>query len=382
MIGGVDVKIIVSPDSFKGSLSATDAAKVMADAIHNLDEKIEIVRLPVADGGEGTLDALVNATNGEIKTVQVQDPLGRVITALFGVLGDGQTCIIEMAKASGLTLLSQGERNPLKASTYGTGQLILHALDEGYRTFIIGIGGSATNDGGMGMLRALGMKFLDIEGDELADGVESLQNLVEIDMSNFDERIKSAHFVIACDVDNPLVGPNGATVVFGPQKGVTKEMIKGMDANLSHLADHIEKKTGIALHQKAGAGAAGGIGGAFLAFFPAQLKPGIEVVMKAIDFEHHLQSASYVLTGEGKSDLQTLSGKAPIGIAKEAAKHQVPAILVSGYVEETSKEKLANYFKQIASVVNEHVSIDESISNTAFYLKQRTTETVQRLLNL
>ena len=375
------MKIIVSPDSYKGSLSAVDAAQAMAEAIHNVDGKIETILLPVADGGEGTLESLVNATNGEIKLVQVQDPLGRRISAEYGVLGDGETCMIEMAKASGLTLLSQDERNPLITSTYGTGQLILHALDTGYRKFVIGIGGSATNDGGTGMLRALGMKFLDAQENEIAEGAKSLQSLVKIDTSGFDERIKEAQFVIASDVDNPLVGPNGATVVFAPQKGATKEMIEVIDANLKHLADLIEKETGIALHQKVGAGAAGGIGGAFLAFFPVQLKPGIDVVMSAIEFQRHLHSASYVITGEGKSDLQTLSGKAPIGIAKEAAKQHVPVILISGCIEETSREKLANYFIEIASVTSEQVSIEESIENAAYHLKRRTFETLQRLIN-
>ena len=375
------MKIIVSPDSFKGSLSATDAAKIMADAIHEMDKKIETVLLPVADGGEGTLEPLINATNGKLECVKVQDPLGRTINAEYGILGDGETCMIEMAKASGLTLLSPDERNPLVASTFGTGQLILHALNAGYRKFVIGIGGSATNDGGTGMLRALGMKFLDAQGQELAEGAQSLKNLSKIDMSKFDPRIKLSQFVIACDVDNPLVGPNGATAIFGPQKGATEEVVKEIDLNLYHLANVIEKETRIALHQKPGAGAAGGIGGAFLAFFPVELKPGIEVVMKAIDFARHLQSASLVITGEGKSDVQTLSGKAPVGIAKEAAKQHVPVVLISGYVEESSRVQLAKYFTQIASVANEQVSSEESIANPAIYLKERTYETVQKLIN-
>ena len=352
----------------------------MAEAIHQVNQNIETIILPVADGGEGTLDSLVNATNGKIKKVLVHDPLGRIITAEYGILGDGETCIIEMAKASGLTLLSQEERNPFIASTYGTGELIRHALDTGYRKFVIGIGGSATNDGGTGMLAALGMKFLNATGHELAKGAKSLRNLAEIDSSEFDDRIKASQFIIACDVDNPLIGPNGATAIFGPQKGATCEMVKEIDFNLSHLADLIEKVTGIALHQMAGAGAAGGIGGAFLAFFPVKLKPGIDVVMEAIDFKRHLQSASLVLTGEGKSDLQTFSGKAPIGIAKEAAKQQVPVALISGYVEEKSKKQLANHFIEIACVVNEQVSSKQSLENAYFYLKQRTYETVKRLL--
>ncbi|MGE7622651.1 glycerate kinase [Viridibacillus sp. NPDC096237] len=283
------MRIVVSPDSFKGSLTASEAANAMAAAIHEINSDIETVLLPVADGGEGTLEPIVEATNGQIITVKVQNPIGRLVEAEYGILGDGETCVIEMAKASGLTLLANDERNPLITSTYGTGELIRHALDAGFRKFVIGTGGSATNDGGTGMLNALGMKFLNTDGQELKLGAGALSTLYKIDDSSFDERIKVSEFVIACDVNNPFVGANGATEVFGLQKGVMPEMVQQIDYNLTILADKIEAMTGVALHNEPGAGAAGGIGGAFLAFFPVQLKPGIEVVMTAINFHSQIQ---------------------------------------------------------------------------------------------
>lgn len=374
------MKIVVSPDSFKGSLTAIDAAKAMVAAIHEIDPEIETVLLPVADGGEGTLEPLVEATNGQIISVKVQDPIGRLVEAEYGILGDGETCVIEMAKASGLTLLTNDERNPLIASTYGTGQLIRHALNAGFRKFIIGIGGSATNDGGTGMLNALGMRFLDVEGKELELGAEALSTLHKIDNSSFDERIKVSEFVIACDVDNPFVGTNGATTIFGPQKGVTPEMVQRIDHNLTILANKIEAMTGVALHDEPGAGAAGGLGGAFLAFFSVVLKPGIEVVMKAMDFHGEILGASLIITGEGKSDSQTLSGKAPIGIANAAKKLQIPVALISGYVDENSRAQLSEHFLAIVSVANETVTQQESIQNAAIHLRRRTFETVQQII--
>lgn len=352
----------------------------MVAAIHEINPEIETVLLPVADGGEGTLEPLLEATNGHIISLQVQDPIGRLVEAEYGVLGDGETCVIEMAKASGLTLLTNDERNPLIASTYGTGQLIRHALDAGFRKFIIGVGGSATNDGGTGMLNALGMRFLNIDGKELELGAEALSTLHQIDDSFFDERIKISEFVIACDVDNPFVGTNGATTIFGPQKGVTPEMVQRIDDNLTILANKIEAMTGVALHNEPGAGAAGGIGGAFLAFFPVELKPGIEVVMKAIDFQGQILGASLIITGEGKSDFQTLSGKAPIGVANVAKELQIPVALISGYVDDDSYASLSEHFSTIASVVNDSITQQESIQNAAIHLRRRTFEMVKQII--
>ena len=374
------MKIIISPDSFKGSLTAAEAAREISVAIHEINPMVETVLLPVADGGEGTLEPLIIATKGQFKYVDVKDPIGRIINVNYGVLGDGETCVIEMAKASGLTLLQDDERNPLLATTYGTGELIRHALDSGYRKFVVGIGGSATNDGGIGMLRALGMKFLNKAGEELPEGPESLGELEEIDTTAFDKRIMDSHFIIACDVDNPFIGPTGATAIFGPQKGVTPNMVERFDQTLNHFANKIEQSTGIKLHDRPGAGAAGGLGGAFLAFFPVELKPGIEVVLDAIKFYEKIEGADFIITGEGKSDNQTLSGKAPVGIAKVAQKKGIPVILISGYIEEKSISELSTYFYKLASIANNNISTVESFRNAAYYLRLRTKETMQFII--
>ncbi|TQR18290.1 glycerate kinase [Psychrobacillus soli] len=374
------MKIVVSPDSFKGSLTAMEAAREIAAGIKEGNPIIETVLLPVADGGEGTLEPLIMATNGHTVQVDVLDPLGRPIRVEYGVLGDGETCVIEMAKASGLILLKDEEKNPLMASTFGTGELILHALDNGYKKFVVGIGGSATNDGGTGMLRALGMKFLDENGDELPEGAGALAELHTVDVMSFDKRIRESHFIIACDVDNPLIGPNGATAIFGPQKGVTTELVDELDQNLFHLANKIENVTGIALHRKPSAGAAGGLGGAFLAFFPVTLKPGIEVVMEAIDFKAQIKDADFIITGEGKSDVQTLSGKAPMGIANIGKEMEVPVILLSGFIEEASIPQLSPYFYKLASVVDSTISHGESMEKAGYYLRCRAKEMMQSII--
>ncbi|MEI4769532.1 glycerate kinase [Psychrobacillus sp. FJAT-51614] len=374
------MKVVISPDSFKGSLTATQAAFEIAEGIKEIDSSIETVLLPVADGGEGTLEPLIISTNGKTIHVEVHDPIGRLIQVEYGVLGDGETCVIEMAKASGLTLLQENEKNPLIASTFGTGELILQALDHGYRKFVVGLGGSATNDGGTGMLQALGMKFLNKDGLEIKPGAEGLKDLVEIDLSDFDIRIQESHFILACDVDNPFVGTNGATAIFGPQKGVTPDLVDKLDQNLLNLANRIEDLTGISLHSQPGSGAAGGLGGAFLAFFPSELKPGIEVVMNAIDFLQQIEGADIIITGEGKSDLQTLSGKAPIGIANAAKTKDIPVILLSGFIEQASISALSSYFYKLASVADGTISQEDSIQNAAHYLRIRTKEMMGSIL--
>lgn len=374
------MKIVISPDSYKGSLSATEVARAISNAIHEVSPSVETVLLPVADGGEGTLEPLVIATGGRFITTTVQNPLGKQIEAVYGVLGDEETCVIEMARASGLTLLTQDEREPVKTSTYGTGELIRHALDQGFRKFIVGIGGSATNDGGAGMLRALGVKFRNKVKEEILDGGGSLVNLEEIDISRLDKRIQCSQFIIACDVDNPLLGINGATAVFGPQKGVTPEMEIQLENGLKNFANKIAEVTGIQIHQMPSAGAAGGLGGAFLALFPVQLKPGIEVVMEAIQFEKHLEDADLVITGEGKTDRQTLSGKAPMGVAVAANKRGIPVLLISGFIEEESKGDLSTYFSKLISIVDHSISIEDSLKDPIYYLSVRAKETMQAIL--
>lgn len=371
------MKVIISPDSFKGTLSSVEAAASIERAIKQLDKSIETVCLPIADGGEGTLEAFVVATNGTLIDATVLDPLGRAINAQYGVLGDGETCVIEMAQASGITLVTVNERNPLLSTTYGTGQLIEHALNKGFRKFIIGIGGSATNDAGIGMLHALGVKFLNKERELLPGVVSSFNQLAEIDCSEMHPLVKDSQFTIACDVANPLIGPNGATAVFGPQKGVNPDQIELFDHYLKCFADHVLNLKGIALHDLPGAGAAGGIGGAFKAFFPSVFKQGIDVVMDAVQFDNHLKTAQLVITGEGMSDAQTLSGKAPMGIALASKKYNVPTILVSGFVEPTSYTALNSLFAQVISVVGEGITSEQSLSQASEYLQKRVKMAMQ-----
>lgn len=372
------MKIIISPDSFKGTLSSGEVTSVIKEAIKKVDNKIETICLPIADGGEGTLDALVKATKGKYLTASVQNPLGKRIEAKYGVLGDGKTCVIEMAQASGLTLINEEEKNPRFATTYGTGQLIQHAMDTGYRHFIIGIGGSATNDGGQGMLRAFGMKFIDKDGNEILNDVYQFNALKKIDLSNFDSRISESTFMIACDVDNPLIGSNGATAVFGPQKGVEPHDINIFDQNLNYYITIIESQQNVKVRHRAGAGAAGGIGSAFMAFFPHQFKPGVDIVLEAVQFTNHLEKADFVITGEGKSDEQTLSGKAPIGVAKLAKEKGVPTILISGMIENSSI--LKTYFHQVESIVGNDISAEQSLNNPSYYLEQKVTDLIKRLI--
>ncbi|WKA55534.1 glycerate kinase [Planococcus shixiaomingii] len=366
------MKIMVAPDSFKGSLSAMEAAQAMAEAIQELDSQAETILLPAADGGEGTMSTMVEATGGKLVAQQVEDPLGRKVSACYGILGDGKTCVIEIAEASGLMRLKQHERNPVTASSFGTGELIKSALDAGFRNYIIGLGGSATNDGGAGMLEALGMKFLDRNGGVLARGGGALGELAEIDDSGFDRRISQSTFVIACDVENPLVGEQGASAVFGPQKGASFETVQKLDANLRNFAGIIEQQAGISLHDKKGAGAAGGAGGAMQAFFLGEMRRGVDVVLEAISFQEQLETVNLVVTGEGKTDSQTLSGKTPLGIAEAGKNAGKPVILISGIVDSESYSLLAPYFTEIHSVVDGDVTAEQSIADPYLHLKVKT----------
>ncbi|WP_211653533.1 glycerate kinase [Planococcus alpniumensis] len=374
------MKIIVAPDSFKGSISAEQAARAMAEGILDTAPDCEVIELPSADGGEGTMANLVAATNGRIATQQVSGPLGKPVAASYGMLGNGKTCVIEIAEASGLTLLSQTERSPERTSTNGTGELILHALDAGFRDFIIGLGGSATNDGGTGILRALGMRFLDASGKELPPGAGALGELYAIDAGSFDTRLQDCRFVIASDVDNPLVGPNGASHIFGPQKGATAKMAEALDRKLSHYADIVEKETGVSLHDYPGAGAAGGAGGAFLAFFPAVMRRGIDVVLEASGFSESVASSDLIFTGEGKSDHQTLSGKTAFGIAQMAAVHSKPVILLSGAIDPESRKDLMHFFEEVHSVSGGAVTEKQSMDDAYVHVRKRAAEILNAYL--
>ena len=374
------MKIVISPDSFKGTLTALEAAKSIEQGIHQANPNAETILLPVADGGEGTMDALVLATDGHFVKTTVLDPLGREIEASFGVLGNGSTCVIEMASASGITLLHNNERNPRIASTFGTGQLIRTALDQGFKDFIICIGGSATNDAGVGMLRALGLRLLDEYGRDVQKSIDGLYEVKRLDFSNWDARLDDCAIAIACDVNNPLVGENGATAVFGPQKGVKSEEITYFDQALTHWADVVEAEKGIRLHDYQGAGAAGGMGGALIAFLDGKFHQGIQLVTDVINYCEKIEGADYIVTGEGKSDRQTLHGKAPMGVLHCAKQFDIPVVLLSGCIEEQDKEILAPHFQQMMAVVNDAVSTEMAMKEASSYLTQRAYETFQTLI--
>ena len=329
---GNSIKIVIAPDSFKESLSAVQAAQAIEAGLREIWPQAQYVSVPIADGGEGTVQALVAATDGELHTHSVTGPLGECVKAEWGLTGNGQTAVIEMAAAAGLALVPNALRDPTTTTTYGVGELIRIALDAGARQFVIGLGGSATNDGGAGMLQALGTRLLDQSGKPIGFGGLQLANLVSIDVSALDSRLADCHFSVACDVDNPLCGPQGASVIFGPQKGATAAQVAQLDAALARFAAVIQQQFNRDVANVPGAGAAGGMGAALLAFLPAHLQPGIGLVLEAAGLARHLAGADLVITGEGRIDGQTLHGKAPLGVAQLAAQHGKPVIAFAGSV--------------------------------------------------
>lgn len=371
------MKIVIAPDSFKGSMSAVDVASCMKTGIKKALSETETVLVPVADGGEGTMESLVASTEGKLIDVTVKGPLLKPVKAAYGVLGDGETCVVEMASASGLMLITEDERNPMLTTTYGTGELIKAALKQGYRKFILAIGGSATNDGGAGMLQALGMRLLDKDGELIGFGGAELGRVAKLDDEEFDFRIAESEFLIASDVQNPLIGPDGASYVFGPQKGATAAMVKQLDEYLAHWADLIEAKQGVRLHDKPGAGAAGGIGGAFQAFFPSATRRGIDIVIEYTDLEKKLKGADFVLTGEGQIDFQTASGKTPMGVAQAAQKQGIPVFAIAGSVGEGIEQLYQYGITSVFSLVNGPMTLEEAMSGCGPCL-QFTTEQITR----
>lgn len=343
------MKIIIAPDSYKESLTAMEVAEAIETGFKKIFSDAEYVKLPMADGGEGTVQSLVDATDGSIVTCEVTGPLGEKVAGFYGLMGDGSTAIIEMAAASGLHLVEPELRNPLVTTTYGTGELIKAALDRGVKHIIVGIGGSATNDGGIGMAQALGAKLLDQQGNELGFGGGELNKLASIDLSGLDARLKDIRLEVACDVDNPLCGPKGASHVFGPQKGATPDMVATLDSNLAHYASVIKTTNGRNVIDTSGAGAAGGLGAALLGLFDASLRPGIQIVMDAVNLSEVVKDADLVITGEGRIDSQTIHGKTPIGVARTAKQYDIPVIAIAG---STAKD---------CAVVHEH-GIDAAYS--------------------
>ena len=359
------MKIVIAPDSFKGSMTALRAADAMEIGLRRVFPNVEIEKVPMADGGEGTVQSLVDATGGNIITERVFDPLGVEIDARYGALGDGITAVVEMAAASGLTLVPPDKRNPLVTTTYGTGQLIQAALNRGCRKLIIGIGGSATNDGGAGMAQALGAKLLEASGKQVKWGGGALGNLASIDVSGLDPRLAETETVVACDVNNPLTGEQGASHVYGSQKGATLEMIELLDGCLAHFDKILQRDLGKCVGNIAGAGAAGGLGAGLLAFLDGTLKSGVEIVMEATNLEQKIEGANLVITGEGQINFQTAFGKTPVGVASLAKTHNIPVIAVAGSISTGADGVYGAGIDAMVDIVPEPMSLDTAIKNAA-----------------
>ena len=353
------MKIVVAPDSFKGSLTAVEVSDAIEQGVRETFPEAEIVKIPMADGGDGTVQCLVNDTGGEILRKKVTGPLGDEVLASYGILGDKKTAVIEMAEASGLTLVPENKRNPLITTTYGTGQLIKAALDQGCRKMIIGIGGSATNDGGAGMVQALGVKLLDREGKEIGFGGGELKKVFRIDTKYLDNRLSETKVLIASDVSNPLCGPKGAARIYGPQKGATPEIIEELDKSLAHFAEIIKRDLNKDVKDIPGAGAAGGLGASLIAFLNAELKPGIEIIIEIVKLEQAIKDADLVITGEGKIDNQTIYGKAPIGVAKIAKKHNIPVIAVAAIISDDADIVHQYGINTLIKISEPPISLDE-----------------------
>lgn len=337
------MKIVIAMDSFKGSLSSIQAGRAAADGFLRADPKVETIVRPLADGGEGTVDALVYGMGGVLRTVLVTGPMGKPVECKYGIIAANNTAVIEMSGAAGIALVKREELNPLKATTYGVGEVIADAIKQGCRRFIVGIGGSATNDGGVGMLQAMGYEFLDADGNSIPLGAQGLRDLVRIRTSNCIPELADCNFRVACDVQNPLYGPQGASAVFGPQKGATPEMIRELDGFLRCYAKLVQQQlNALADPMASGTGAAGGLGYAFMAFTRATLTSGIQMVLEEIHLEDLIKEADLVVTGEGQLDSQTVMGKAPYGVARLAKRYGKPVIALSGCVSPGAER--ANHF--------------------------------------
>jgi glycerate 2-kinase len=377
------MKIVIAPDSFKESMTAAEVCAAVEAGFRKVFGDAEYVHVPVGDGGEGTVQSVVDATNGRIVEVQATGPLGDKVDAFYGITGDGKTAVIEMAAASGLHLVPREQRNPLVTTTRGTGELILDALDKKVERIVLGLGGSATNDGGAGMASALGVKFLDVNGEELRTGGEALSELLTIDVSDMDPRLKSVTVDVACDVTNPLTGPLGASAVFGPQKGATPEMVGVLDESLKRYAAAVERNLGLQVNDLPGAGAAGGLGAGVVAFLDGKLQSGIDLVLDVISFGDAVRDADLVITGEGRIDSQTVHGKAPVGVAKraKAVAPSVPVVAIAGSIGPDYEAVFEHGIDAVFSVVNGVISLEEALANGSVNV-EKTAENIARLLQL
>jgi len=375
------MNIIIAPDSFKETLEAKEVAACIEKSLQKVFPNANIEKIPLADGGEGTVKTLIESNKGQLITLEVQDPLGRDISSYYGIIDNGTTAIIEMATASGLELLKEKEKNPLKTSTYGFGQLIDHALKKDVKKFILGLGGSATNDAGIGMLQALGTKFFDKNNQEIANPVKEINQIVAIDISNLVKKFKNTTINVACDVKNPLCGEDGASYIFGKQKGANKEMIKELDNKLSYFADLCEKTFNKSTQNIEGAGAAGGLGFALVTFLNANLQSGIELIMESVNLEEKIKVADLVITGEGKMDKQSIQGKTPIGVAKLAKKYDKKVIAIAGCLDDGYEIVLEHGVDAVFSCTAKSEYF-ETIKKNASKNLELTTLNIANLLNI
>ena len=370
-------KVVIAIDSFKGCLSSWEAGKAAEEGIKRIYPMCEVSQFPVADGGEGMLDVLMEATGGTYRMIIAADPLMRPIQTNYGISKDGCTAYIEMASINGLPLLSPEERNPMLTTTYGTGELISDALDQGCRQFIIGIGGSATNDAGIGMLQALGYRFKDAN-DYISDrGGQMLRQVVSVDTTCVHPALKDAHFTVACDVRNPFCGKEGAAFTFARQKGANDEMIEFLDQGMQSFAEVIHYTTGKNVLNYPGAGAAGGLGGAFLAFLNAELQSGIQLLLRTLDFSDRIKGADLIITGEGKVDRQTIMGKVPFGILEEATRQNIPVVVIAGRVEDLELLNRVG-FRDVVSITPDFVTLEKAMEPE--YAKENIKNTVSHLI--
>ena len=355
------MKIVIAPDSFKESLTALEVADAIEMGFKKFYPYVDYVKIPMADGGEGTVQSLVDALKGKVVERSVTAPLGNKIQAFFGISGDNQTAVIEMAAASGLHLVSPAQRNPLKTTSFGTGELIKAALDLGVKKIILGIGGSATNDAGAGMLQALGVQLLNANNQQIGLGGENLSLISKIDLSKLDSRLQQVEILVACDVDNPLCGEKGASAVFGPQKGATPEIVQQLDRALFHFSDIVQQDLDLNIRDQAGAGAAGGMGGGLLLLPNVQLKAGVQIIIDAVNLNEQIKGADLVITGEGRMDSQTVHGKTPIGVAKAAKLFNKPVIAIVGSLKDDYEVVYEHGIDAVFPIIRQLKSLDETL---------------------
>jgi len=374
------VNIIIAPDSFKGNISAVQAAEAMEKGVKNASEAIKVIKIPIADGGEGTVDAFLAAKGGTKKHTRVTGPTGNIVDSFWGIMeGEPKTAVIEMAAAAGIELVPPPEQNPLYTTTYGVGELILEAIDNNCQKIILGLGGSATNDGGMGMAQALGVKFYDGEGNELEGKGRNLEKITALDISNTNPRIKETEVIAASDVQNLLLGSEGATYIYGPQKGADQHALYLLENGMHNYAQHVKNYTGIDIDNTPGAGAAGGLGAGLVAFAAAKIMSGIEVILNNTQLESFLEDASLVITGEGKTDAQTAFGKVPVGVSRIAQNKGVPVVCLSGALENGFEEIYHQGIIAAFSSIKAPMSLDDAMEKSPQMLSQ-ASEAIARLV--